>query len=126
MNEPDERRYRAFDRGADWWGFRPGGGVAGSLLLMDVTVDCDHVLEYEILDSFTVFAYKFKGGGEYCGTTIEPTRLAVFGNGDYISIKGGLHRTRFLFAAGKPLGGPVARFGPLVMNTNEEIKQALR
>lgn len=104
----------------------PGVGATGSLRLMDVTVDCDHVFEYEIPGSLTTFAYVFKGSGEYCGTMIEPPCLVVFGDGDYISIKGGLHRTRFLLAAGKPLDEPVARFGPLVMNTNEEIEQALR
>jgi hypothetical protein len=104
----------------------PGTGMAGSLLLMDVTVDCDHEFYYEIQHDLTAFAYVFKGSGEYCGTNIEPPRMAVFGEGDYVSIKGGLQRTRFLLVAAKPLGEPVARFGPLVMNTNEEIEQTLR
>ncbi len=104
----------------------PGVGAAGSLLLMDVTVDCDHVFDYSLSSDLTAFAYVFKGSGEYCGTLIEPARLVVFGEGDCISIKGGLHRTRFLLAAGKPLKEPVARFGPLVMNSNAEIEQALR
>jgi len=50
----------------------------------------------------------------------------VLGQGDGVYIKAGLLATRFLLVAGKPLEEPIVRYGPIVMNTVEEIKQTLR
>jgi redox-sensitive bicupin YhaK (pirin superfamily) len=50
----------------------------------------------------------------------------VFGDGDSISVETADSPARFLLASGKPLHEPIARHGPFVMNTREEIEQALR
>ena len=49
----------------------------------------------------------------------------VFGEGDFIRARGGSKGGRFLLAAARPLGEPIARYGPFVMNTREEIEQTL-
>jgi redox-sensitive bicupin YhaK (pirin superfamily) len=41
-------------------------------------------------------------------------------------MSGGLFATRFLLISGKPIGEPIVRYGPIVMNTREEIETALR
>ena len=56
----------------------------------------------------------------------QATKLLVLGKGDSVSVKAGLLGTRFLLVAGKPLEEPIVRYGPIVMNTVEEIKQTLR
>ena len=50
--------------------------------------------------------------------------LALFGEGTEVLVKGVATTSRFLLAAGKRLGEPVARGGPFVMNTKAEIVQA--
>lgn len=104
----------------------PVSDIAADPVYMDVSVDASAVFDYEIESDHTALAYVFKGGGDYCGTTVDATRMVVFGPGRRIQVKGGLFGTRFLLMSGKPLGEPVARYGPFVMNTEEEIKQALR
>lgn len=104
----------------------PVTDIAADPVYMDVSVDASAVFDYEIDPEHTALAYVFKGGGDFCSTPVEATRMVVFGSGQRIQVKGGLFGTRFLLMSGKPLGEPVARYGPFVMNTEEEIKQALR
>ena len=56
--------------------------------------------------------------------TIEAQELAVLGDGTEVRLGGRSPRTRAILVAGKPLREPVARYGPFVMNTREEIMQA--
>jgi len=51
--------------------------------------------------------------------------LVMFGTGDEIVVNSGDLGVRFLLVSGRPLKEPVAWHGPIVMNTQEEIKQAL-
>ena len=52
--------------------------------------------------------------------------LVVFGDGDLVEAAGAPGGGRFLLAAARPLGEPIARHGPFVMNTSVEIEEALR
>ena len=52
--------------------------------------------------------------------------LAVLGEGDDVEIVAGPAGARLILVAGKPIGEPVAQYGPFVMNTQEEIEQAFR
>ena len=104
----------------------PVTGIAAEPLYMDVAVDGGDEFMHSIPKGHNAFIYVFKGGGEFCGTTSEATRLLVLGDGKEINVKGGLFGTRFLLVAGKPLGEPIVRYGPIVMNTAEEIHQTLR
>jgi hypothetical protein len=104
----------------------PATEIAADPIFMDICVYTGDVFDFTIPAGHTAFAYVFQGGGDYCGTVVEATRLVVFGDGERIVVRGGLLNTRFILAAGKPLGEPVARFGPFVMNTSEEIEQTLR
>ena len=56
--------------------------------------------------------------------TINAQELAVLGDGTEIRLAGRAPRTRAILVAGRPLGEPVARYGPFVMNTREELHQA--
>ena len=55
--------------------------------------------------------------------SIPPRHLAILGKGDAVRIKAD-QPSRLLLVAGKPFGEPIARHGPFVMNTPEEIDQA--
>jgi hypothetical protein len=51
--------------------------------------------------------------------------LVLFADGDQVRVTGAGQTVRFLLVSGKPLGEPIARYGPFVMNTRAEIDQAL-
>ena len=100
--------------------------IAVDPLYLDVAVDGGDVFEHELPEGHNAFIYVFRGGGEFCNTPVETTCLLVLGEGARIKVTAGLLGTRFLLVAGKPLDEPIVRYGPIVMNTAEEIHQALR
>ena len=53
-------------------------------------------------------------------------RLVIFDEGDEIVVKTGDCSIRFLLISGKPIGEPIAWYGPIVMNTREELEEAFR
>jgi hypothetical protein len=73
--------------------------------------------------------YVYRGQLEVCGTpstnTVPSQHMAILGNdGDGVVLKGQTG-TRALLLAGQPLGEPIAQYGPFVMNTREELMQAV-
>ena len=50
--------------------------------------------------------------------------LVLFGGGDEVTVQAGDEGIRFLLVSGRPLEEPVAWYGPIVMNTNDELRQA--
>jgi redox-sensitive bicupin YhaK (pirin superfamily) len=68
-----------------------------------------------------------EGQGEYDRPRPDATgnrSLVLFDRGDEIVVQAGEQGIRFLLVSGKPLEEPVAWYGPIVMNTNEELQQA--
>ncbi|MCO6510777.1 MAG: pirin family protein [Aridibacter famidurans] len=95
----------------------------------DVTIEGGKSLEYDLEERDNAFVYVFRGSctaGEGKGVALSAPILGVFGEGQRISIKGGDEVARLLLIHGKPLDEPVARYGPFVMNTREEIAVALK
>jgi hypothetical protein len=95
---------------------------------LDVTMPAHSTFAHPIESGDTAFAYIFEGAGKFeaNGKTITAPRLVVFGNGDAINVTTNAQPVRFVLVSGKPLYEPIARYGPFVMNTREEILQALR
>jgi redox-sensitive bicupin YhaK (pirin superfamily) len=54
----------------------------------------------------------------------DPESLVLYGEGDSVSVTAEDEPVRFLLVSGKPIGEPVAWYGPIVMNTPEEIRIA--
>jgi redox-sensitive bicupin YhaK (pirin superfamily) len=82
-------------------------------------------VEHVIAQGHTAFAYVFEGSGSFGGTQVASPNLVILTDGDSVDIRSGKSGVRFLLVSGKPLGEPVARWGPFVMNTEGEIRQAL-
>jgi quercetin 2,3-dioxygenase len=77
--------------------------------------------------SHNAFAYVYRGELHAGGTHVPVQRMAIFRNdadSDGVAIKASA-TSRVLLIAGKPLGEPIAQYGPFVMNSNDEIRQAV-
>ena len=70
--------------------------------------------------------YVFEGEAKVAGRVVTDGELAILGPGDAIRLEGADVPGRALLLAGAPIGEPVARYGPFVMNTAREIEQAFR
>jgi hypothetical protein len=98
---------------------------------LDVSMPAGRTFEQPVRRGHTALAYVFDGeamlgDGEGPAGRIAAPRLAVLGDGDLVRVRTGERPARFLLVSGRPLGEPVARHGPFVMNTPEELRLALR
>ena len=105
--------------------------IAAEPAYLDVTIPPNGSLRHPISRGQASFAYLFEGSGRFATAqgedrTVAPPHLIVFEDGDYVEIRAAEAGARLLLVSGKPLGEPIARYGPFVMNTREEIRQALR
>jgi redox-sensitive bicupin YhaK (pirin superfamily) len=103
----------------------PVADIAAAPIYMDVLVPPQTSFQYPIPSDHNAFAYVFEGKADFGDTEISAPRLVVFGDGDFINVRAKDQTARFILASGKPLRENVARYGPFVMNTREEIEQAL-
>ena len=104
----------------------PVNNVAADPVYLDVAIPAGETFDHAIPSDHTLFAYIFEGSieGEGESEVLAPC-LALFGNGDLVKLKGGDDGARAILVAGVPFKEPVARYGPFVMNTKEEISQAI-
>jgi redox-sensitive bicupin YhaK (pirin superfamily) len=105
----------------------PVKAVATEPTYFDVTLDPQGAFAVSLEENHTSFAYVFEGevsfGDE--ATLVKQGQLAVFSTGAGLKAAGGAAGGRFILLAGKPLKEPIAQYGPFVMNTMDEIRQAV-
>ncbi len=106
--------------------------IAARPLYMDVTLQAGAEFELPIVRGHQAIAYVFDGEGSFGleaagdGVRVAAVNLVVLGDGDLLRVRAGAASdVRFMLMAGAPFGEPVAPYGPFVMNTPEEIQQAL-
>jgi redox-sensitive bicupin YhaK (pirin superfamily) len=92
----------------------------------DVSIDAGAAFEHALPAGHNVFAYVYEGEVAIDGATVQRGELVVFGAGQSVRVEGRAAASRFILVAGRPIGEPVARYGPFVMNTQAEIMQAVR
>jgi quercetin 2,3-dioxygenase len=122
----------------------PVDEVAIEPTYLDVTVPAGKRKTLPVESTRHAFAYVFAGSGKICnasGPLAVPTEpvgwadttppadadnrsLVLFDRGEEITVQADDEGMRFLLVSGRPLGEPVAWYGPIVMNTQEELKQA--
>jgi redox-sensitive bicupin YhaK (pirin superfamily) len=130
--------------GSFWGKTGPVDGVAADPRYLDVFVPPGQRKRLAVETSRHAFAYVFSGSGtfrdaseprevrtERVGRTemADPSEtgnrsLVLFDNGDEISVQAGDEGIRFLLVSGKPIEEPVAWYGPIVMNTEEQLQEA--
>jgi len=118
-------------------------------LYLDVALPPDAAFELPVHRGHTAFAQTMDGSGAFDpvglaevpvspgklytseldltrGSSARPGETILYGDGDSVKVRAGPHGLRFLFVTGRPLHEPVAWYGPIVMNTREEIVEAFR
>lgn len=132
----------------EFWGRRgPVEGVAANPRYLDVLVPAGRRKVLPVDTRSSAFAYVFDGAGRFCDASAplgvltekevdgeevvvrERTgnrSLVLFGSGDEVVVEAGDEGIRFLLVSGRPLEEPVAWYGPIVMNTQAELQQAVK
>jgi redox-sensitive bicupin YhaK (pirin superfamily) len=105
----------------------PVEGLAVAPKFIDVTLPAGSTFHEAVPRGHTAFAYLDQGQVRFGPErrSVSAPALVVFGEGDLVEAAAGESGGRFLLAAARPLGEPVARYGPFVMNTRAEIEQTL-
>lgn len=105
--------------------------IAADPTYLDVSVPPGVTFSQPVPRGHAAFAYVFEGEGTVGvgegdqGTGGAAPKLLILGDGDEVTVHASAKPVRFLLVSGKPLHEPIARYGPFVMNTREEIQQAL-
>jgi redox-sensitive bicupin YhaK (pirin superfamily) len=106
--------------------------IAAKPLYMDVILAPDAEICQPVPIGHTVIAYLFEGAGWFgldeagAGEWVEGVNMVVFEDGDHLRVRAGTDtHARFMLMAGAPFKEPIFPYGPFVMNTQEEIQQAL-
>jgi quercetin 2,3-dioxygenase len=129
----------------EFWGKRgPVEGIASDPVYIDVWVPPGKRRTLPVETKSHAFAYVFEGNGKFCnasGPLAVPTEgtgwmdttppaeaqnrsLILFDTGDEITVQAGEEGIRFLLVSGRPLKEPVAWYGPIVMNTQQQLREA--
>jgi hypothetical protein len=129
----------------DFWGQRgPVDGIAAEPRYLDVWVPPGKRKTIPVALDQNAFSYIFQGSGSFRdasrpgpvmteGTGPNPVAvpdqtgnrsLVLFDRGDEVTVQAGPDGIRFLLVSGKPIEEPVAWYGPIVMNTEDELRRA--
>ena len=132
--------------GSFWGKTGPVDGIAADPQYLDVYVPPEKKKTFKIDTRRHAFAYIFEGAGKFAdssnprGVLLEKEykgeelnirdlsgnrTLIEFGKGDEITVQAGPNGIRFLLVSGAPIQEPVAWHGPIVMNTQAELQQAM-
>lgn len=90
----------------------------------DIHVQQDEPIEFPVEHEHNAFVYIYEGQINLDDTTIQKGQLAVLALADKLRFSATAD-TKLIFISGKPIGEPVEQYGPFVMNTTEEINQAV-
>ncbi len=103
----------------------PMQGGSTEPIYWDVSLPAGKTFTQKI-EGKTVYVYPFEGSVEVADRVLEAHQGAVLGAGDTVEVEAGAEGARFLILAAKPIGEPVVQYGPFVMNTRQEIEQAIQ
>jgi len=108
----------------------PVTGIAADPTYLDISIPPRTSFEHPLERGHQAFAYLFEGAAHFQQEDrrkrpVAHRYLVVFDDGDTLTVRTEADPVRFLLVSGKPLGEPIARYGPFVMNTQQEIEQTL-
>ena len=104
----------------------PVTDIAASPLYLDVQLAPGIEWQFPIPSGHTLITYVFEGEGVFSGETVNAVKMLKFSDGDHITVKTENDSVRFMLIAGAPFKEAIVPYGPFVMNTIEEIQEALK
>lgn len=131
--EPEDLPKATLENGIELWVLAgESHGVEGAVqrpdtepLVLDIKIPANRSFTQAIPASHNAFVVLYEGSAEIAGKAITPNQLAILTNeGEDLTIQS-TSDSRVLIVAGRPLNEPIAQYGPFVMNTEEQIHQAL-
>ena len=107
------------------------GGVAGPVaalstqpLFADLHLAPGAAVRLDVPAGHTAFAYVYEGTARLAGDAVGKGMIAILSDGDSLALAAEAAETRLILLAARPLREPVAKYGPFVMNTEAELRQA--
>lgn len=108
----------------------PIKGVTTDPTYLDVVLPAGGRFSHAINSDHSAFLYPYEGrvvvGANGNARTLNSHAAGVLSSGDRVEVTAGPEGARFLVLAGRPLREPIVQYGPFVMNTRQEIEQAVR
>ena len=108
----------------------PITGVSTDPTYIDVSLRPGERFSQAVNSEYSAFVYPYEGrievGPDGSAQALNSHSAGVLTPGEKIEVTAGSEGARFLLLAGRPLGEPVVQYGPFVMNTRQEIEQAVR
>lgn len=104
----------------------PAQPLSTAPLYFDLELPAGALFEQPIPTGHNAFLYTYEGSVSVAGKSAPAQAALVLGPGERLSLQAGPQGARLILLAGKPLREPVVQYGPFVMNSREEIEQALR
>jgi quercetin 2,3-dioxygenase len=98
-------------------------------LLLDIHIDANASFQQALPPEHNAFVYVYRGAITIAGRPVDAQRLAILANtpgSDSVVLHAGDQPARALLVAGRPLREPIAQYGPFVMNTREQVMQAVQ
>jgi redox-sensitive bicupin YhaK (pirin superfamily) len=111
----------------EWNGVKGAGpDRAIAPFFADVTLAANGSVDVPVPVGHNGFIYVFEGDARVGSETVRTGHLGVLSSGDKLHVEAEGQGARFLVIAGKPLREPIAKYGPFVMNTQDEIRHAIQ
>jgi len=108
----------------------PIQGLSTDPLYFDVELPARAAFTHPVSADYNAFLYVYEGSAEVgpagAARPLKMRSAGVLSPGDTVEVTAGAEGARFILLAGKPLKEPIAQYGPFVMNTRDEIEQAVR
>ncbi len=103
----------------------PVSGISRQPIFMEVRLNSGEAIELPVANALSGFVYLFEGTAEMGEETLAIHEAAELSEGDTIRVSAGEAGARFMLIAGQAINEPIAQYGPFVMNTMDEIEQAI-
>jgi hypothetical protein len=107
----------------------PIQGISTEPLFLDVRLPVGGHFKHSIIKDHNAFVYPYEGRLEIGPVAnrrpLEAQSAGILSMGEYLEIQAGDQATAFLLLAARPIREPIAQYGPFVMNTRDEIEQAI-